>query len=221
MQLLHPFTGSIQQYSEQLTDPDRYRPNWCPQCQARYPLTSHGFYHRTLVDLEVDGTIPVRRYLCRFCKRTVSLLPEFALPYLRFSVSVIAMFLTARLLDGGTLTAAATAAAQPATAYQRGQFWIRRFHRQAATLCAVLAALTKPLSAADCVTRALHMLGATGWVAAHRFLFSQPRAHLLGWPRFLAPDGRAAALRFAFPQRSPTQHLSGIDSLGQRILRVH
>jgi hypothetical protein len=29
--------------------------------------------------------IRVRRYLCRLCQRTVSVLPEFALPWLRFS----------------------------------------------------------------------------------------------------------------------------------------
>src|ERR1017187_2417043 len=44
-------------------------------------------------------------YLCRSCQRTVSLLPEFALPYLRFGVSVVALFLIARLLEGRTLRA--------------------------------------------------------------------------------------------------------------------
>jgi hypothetical protein len=56
--------------------PIRHRPNHCPQCQAR--LTAHRFYSRTLVDAKFDGTIRVRRYLCRSCKRTVSLLPDFA-----------------------------------------------------------------------------------------------------------------------------------------------
>jgi hypothetical protein len=32
VQTLHPFVGSIQQYSEELSDPDRYRPDHCPQC---------------------------------------------------------------------------------------------------------------------------------------------------------------------------------------------
>lgn len=103
MQILHPFAGSIQQYAEEISDPDRHRPDRCPQCQSQHPLTAHGFYGRTLVDVEFDGSIRVRRYLCRFCKRTVSLLPEFALPYLRFSVSLICRFLFARVLDGRTL----------------------------------------------------------------------------------------------------------------------
>ena len=130
MQILYPFVGSVQQYFKEIADPDRYRPDHCPQCEARRPLTAHGFYSRTLVDAGFDGAIRVRRYLCRSCKRTVSLLPEFALPYLRFGITVISLFLVARLLQGATLSAAAMAAAQVAMPYQRGQFWVRRFHRQ-------------------------------------------------------------------------------------------
>jgi transposase-like protein len=199
VQILHPFAGSIQQYAEEITDPERHRPNHCPQCQAQHSLTAHGFYSRTLVDAGFDGSIRVRRYLCRSCKRTVSLLPEFALPYLRFSVSILSLFLVARLLQGATLSAAATQAAQTAMPYQRGQFWIRRFHRQAAALCAALAALAAPPAAPSFVRRALVMLQSIGWIVAHRFLFADLRFHMLGWPAFLAPDGRCAALRPAAP----------------------
>jgi len=158
MQILHPFAGSVQQYAEQLANPDSYRPGHCPQCQAKHPLTAHGFYTRTLIDMAFDGIIRVRRYLCQACQRTVSLLPEFILPYLRSSLTVIALFLIARLLHGCTLHAACQAAAQPGMPYQRGQFWVRRFQRQAAGLCAALAALTAPMAAPTHVTRALHML---------------------------------------------------------------
>jgi transposase-like protein len=199
VQILYPFTGSAQQYAEEISTPDRYRPDYCPQCQARQPLIAHGFYSRTLVDTGFDGSIRVRRYLCRSCKRTVSLLPEFALPYLRFSITVISLFLVAHLLRGLTLAAAAVAASQRAMPYQRGQFWIRRFRRQAEHLCAALAGLAIPPTAPTFVSRALHMLQFIGWIAAHRFLFANLRLHLLGWPAFLAPDGRAAALRPAAP----------------------
>jgi len=199
MQILHPFAGSIQQYAEAISDADRYRPDHCPQCAAQHPLTAHGFYTRTVADVEFDSFIRVRRYLCHGCKRTVSLLPEFALPYLRFSILVISLFLIARLLNGCTLHAAAQAAAQSGMPYQRGQFWVRRFQSQAAAVCAALAALTAPMAAPNFITRALQMCQGVGWIAAHRFLFSGLRAHLLGWPRFLVPDGRRAALRPAFP----------------------
>ncbi len=190
MQILHPFAGSVQQYLDQLADFDRHRPAHCPQCQAKHPLTAHGFYTRTIVDAAFDGLIRVRRYLCEICKRTVSLLPEFALPYLRSSVTAIALFLAARLLQAKTLIAALP----PSSPYQRGQFWLRRFRAQAEALCAALAALTKPTPAPDFVHRALAMLESAGWIPAHRFLFGSLRQHLLGWPHWLAPKGRRAAL---------------------------
>jgi Domain of unknown function (DUF6431) len=191
MQMLQRFSGSIQQYSEEIeeiSNADRYRLDSCPQCQAQCPLIAHGFYCRTLVDVAFDGWIRMRRYLCRHCQRTVSLLPEFALPYLRSSVSVIGLFLTARLLQGRTLREAARAAFQPAMPCQRGQFWIRRFQKQAAALCAALAALTAVLPAPEFPTRALRMLEEIGWIAAHRFLFAELRLHLLGWPPSLVPE---------------------------------
>jgi hypothetical protein len=143
----------------------------------------------------------VRRYLCQSCKRTVSLLPEFAFPWLRFSVSVIALFLVARLLYGLTLVAAARAAAQAGMPYQRGQFWVRRFRKQAPALSLGLAPLaaTPTIAAADFVSRVLRMLESIGWIVAHRFLFSQLRTHLLGWPACLAPAGRRITLSAARP----------------------
>ena len=192
MQILHPFAGSVQQYNEQLSNPDAHRPGHCPQCHAKRPLTAHGFYTRTLIDAAFDGIIRVRRYLCQACQHTVSLLPEFILPYLRSSLTVIALLLVARLLGGQTIEAAARSAPPPMS-YQRGQFWIRRFRAQAEALCAALAALTPPTPAPDFVQRALAMLDSAGWIAAHRFLFAGVRCHLLGWPRGLAPDGRRAA----------------------------
>jgi len=195
MQILHRFSGSIQQYLQEISDPDHYRPGSCPQCQASCPLIAHGFYCRTLVDMAFDELIRVRRYLCHLCKRTVSLLPEFALPYLRFSIPVISLFLVARLLEGSSLGKAAGAASQPSMPYQRGQFWIRRFQKQATALCAALAHLTAVAPATDFVIRALQMLEAIGWIGAHRFLFTNLRMHLLGWPRFLIPHG----CRVSFP----------------------
>ena len=132
-------------------------------------------------------------------QRTVSLLPEFALPYLRFGIVVIALFLVARLLLGLTLKAAAESAKLAAMPYQRGQFGARRFRQQAEKLCAALAALIAPPEAPDFAARALQMLESIGWIAAHRFLFADLRAHLVGWPTFLAPAGRVAALPPAAP----------------------
>src|SRR5207253_138000 len=103
---IYAFSGSIQQYIERVGSSEegaRCRPATCPQCKSQRPLGCHGFYKRTVVDLDVEYVIRVRRYLCGACRRTVSLLPEFVLPYLRFAIVVIAAFLRARLWSGQTL----------------------------------------------------------------------------------------------------------------------
>jgi len=194
MQILHPFSGTIQQYLEQLADPDSFRPSSCLPCGAKGALRAHGFYSRSVVDGSFNGLIAVRRYLCRVCWRTVSLLPQFVLPYLRFSISVIARFLKARVVDGLTLLDASHEALPGEVSCQEGHNWLRRFRSQAPALGVALAALTPPVADSSFERRAIHMLENTGWIPAHRFLLSQLRAHLLGWPRFLAPQGQPGML---------------------------
>ena len=185
--MLHLHIRSIQQYMKQIDDPDAARPSSCPQCSAREPLNAHGFYSRTLTDEAFDGVIRIRRYLCQACRRTVSLLPECALPYIRFSIPVIAPILKARLMEKRVWKRAAADSTMP---YQRGQHWVRRFTNQAEALSAAMAGLTAVVTASSFVTRALGMLEKTGWIGAHRFLFAGLRMHLLGWGPSLAPHGR-------------------------------
>ena len=95
--------------------------------------------------------------------------------------------------------------------YQRGQFWLRRFRAQAASLCVALAALTKPANAPNFAERALAMLTATGWTTSHRFLFAELRQHLLGWPPSLAPDGRRLTLPAAPAPAGASPHTICLD----------
>ena len=91
------------------------------------------------------------------------------------------------------------AASQPSVAYQRDQFWIRRFQKRATSLCAALTSVTTVRPATDFRSRAVDMLEAIGWIAAHRFLFTELRMHLLDWPRFLLPHGYRISLVPALP----------------------
>jgi hypothetical protein len=149
--------------------------------------------------VEFDEEVPVRRYLCLLCGRTVSLLPKFALPYLRFGIAIVRLFLVARLLAGRKLREAARAALQPHAPYQRGQAWVRRFRVQAAALSLALANLAVVPRAPEFTSRALHMLEAIGWIPAHCYLFAELRMHMLGWPPFLAPRGGPVSLTRSSP----------------------
>lgn len=212
MQNLHPFSGSIQQYAERDLGSDPYRPESCPLCQAKQKLTPHGFYNRTIVDLDFESVLRIRRFLCRLCRRTISLLPDGVLPYVRYSVKVIGRFMKARLKDGQTLKESAVAAGQVGMPYQRGQQWLRRFQRQAESISAALAGLVSPMAGADFTTKAVDMLERAGWIRAHRFLFEQLRVHLLGWPECLAPAGIAVKAWTAPSGAGALPHNTCIDS---------
>src|SRR5437867_8162718 len=149
MQMLHPHHGSIQQYIEQVEDPERGRPSSCPQCRSQERLKAHGFYSRTIVDEAFDGLIRIRRCLCQACLRTVSLLPEWALPFMRFSIPVIAKTVKARLMENRAWKVAARG-----SPYQRGQHLARRRTKQAEPLSAARAALMAERRARDFVFQA-------------------------------------------------------------------
>jgi len=215
VQMLYPFSGSIQQYIEGVSaveEANRCRPERCPQCESKAPLVCHGFYKRTVAEFEWDGVIRVRRYLCVACRRTVSLLPEFVLPYLRFAIVVMAAFLKARLCRGQSLKAAAKTAHQSSMPYQRGQQWVARFRSQAESVSTALSSLVRPVAASNFVEKAIGMLEATGWIEAHRFLFEQLRQHLLGWPHCLAPSGIAVMITAAIHRGGRSPQNTCIDS---------
>jgi transposase-like protein len=60
----------------------------CPHCGADL-LRKHGYYKRYLILLHFTGVILARRYICKTCGRTVSLLPSFAHPGRAYGVRPI------------------------------------------------------------------------------------------------------------------------------------
>ena len=60
----------------------------CPQCHADY-LRRHGYYSRDLVTEGFEGIILIRRYLCKECGRTVSVLPAFCHPRRTYGMRAI------------------------------------------------------------------------------------------------------------------------------------
>ena len=138
--------------------------------------------------------------------RTVSLLPEWALPFMRFSIPVIANTVKARLMQNRAWKVAA-----PGSPYQRGQHWVRRFTKQAERLSAAMAALMAVSAATDFVSKALGMLEKIGWTVAHRFLFSDLRMHLLGWGQSLTPYGRRITMNAASSARTAFPHSTCMD----------
>ena len=109
--ILHRFCVDV----EDLVDPSRVpsvddlRPCACPLCGAparppgeRLGIVGHGTYLRQVLTVSKALVIRVRRYLCRACRRTISVLPEVLLPWRWYAAGVILLALVLSLLLGMT-----------------------------------------------------------------------------------------------------------------------
>ena len=83
MQILVPYEGPPEGYQATSAERKMPRPATCPNCGSGRRLRFHGYYAR-FVSGQSDGEamlVNIRRYRCRDCRLTTSLLPWFCLPY--------------------------------------------------------------------------------------------------------------------------------------------
>jgi hypothetical protein len=82
MQFIHVVDMSPEQYVAESFEKQIRPPTKCPHCLRARTLWAWGYYSRNLSRIGI-GVLRflVRRFLCRCCRKTVSLLPAFAQPY--------------------------------------------------------------------------------------------------------------------------------------------
>ena len=82
MQIIVPVTWTPEDYLAAKKHSNMERPDRCPHCSAANSLVALGYYERWLSGSNrEDLRLSVRRFRCRACGSTVSLLPDFAQPY--------------------------------------------------------------------------------------------------------------------------------------------
>jgi len=82
LQLIFPTEDTVEQYVKRQIYLCIAAPEHCPNCGLGRHLESLGYYRRYVTRQDyATPRIQVRRFRCRRCKRTVSLLPSFAQPY--------------------------------------------------------------------------------------------------------------------------------------------
>lgn len=83
MQIILPFKGSVEKYLTAEFQHAVPAPTRCPHCGFNRRLLALGYYCRGVnaIDSSRVLVIAVRRFRCRACGRTVSLLPSFVQPY--------------------------------------------------------------------------------------------------------------------------------------------
>lgn len=72
----------------------------CPSCHAYARLYGHGYYERHACENETAYLLVIRRLRCRACGITISILPDFLLPYYQNTLQMIIGGLRVRMIQG-------------------------------------------------------------------------------------------------------------------------
>jgi hypothetical protein len=83
MQIVHNFNISPREYFQRGKENDFPSINICPCCAYPSTLPKHGFYWRNALFLKFHYRIPIIRFKCPSCGRTISLLPRGTILELR------------------------------------------------------------------------------------------------------------------------------------------
>jgi hypothetical protein len=89
MPILADYGCNAQEYIEQEKHKDSVCPQGCPECGGETCLIGHGYYKRKAQDEQRSYSIWVKRWLCKICQHTLSVLPNFLVPHRQYLVEVI------------------------------------------------------------------------------------------------------------------------------------
>lgn len=101
MAIVTDFGCDVQTYADTFDRLCFPRPKVCLHCQAVDAFIGHGYYPRKPLDQQQAYSIRVRRWLCKACRRTVSLLPSFLLSFRHYLLEVIQQVVVVRFEDDG------------------------------------------------------------------------------------------------------------------------
>src|SRR5690554_8087486 len=88
MQKIYDFGLTIKEYSKNVKNNDFPEISKCPCCNDK--MIKNGFYSRYVITSKKTYVIYIRRYRCKHCGVTLSILPSFLLP--RFQRSLRDIF---------------------------------------------------------------------------------------------------------------------------------
>ncbi len=181
MVIVTEFGCLVHEYTEHWSELVFPRPSECPQCHAEDTLLGHGFYVRTALSATQVYVVHVKRWYCKACGRTVSLLPSFLLRFRQYLLDVIQLVVVTRIEDEASWAQVAQRSAVEGVPSSRTiRRWCDSFADHAASWW---AAVQQTLARHDASSPLLDPLGASaGPCDAPRALL-QAALHLLAWAK--------------------------------------
>jgi hypothetical protein len=95
MSILADYGCDEQTYIDQAEHRESACPPGCLLCGENGCLIGHGYYLRKVKGENQAYFIWIKRWLCKICRRTLSVIPNFLLPYRHYLVRVVQMVVAA------------------------------------------------------------------------------------------------------------------------------
>ena len=181
MVIVTDFGCFVHEYVERFGQLVFPRPARCPHCHVLEALIGHGFYWRKALSPTQVYVLRIKRWYCKACQRTISLLPSFLLQFRHYLLDVIQFVVITRYEDAASWTRVAQHCAADGAPSSRT---IRRGCDSLAEHASVWwAAVQQTLAQQDAASPLLDPLGeSTGPHDAPRALL-QAALHLLAWAK--------------------------------------
>lgn len=181
MSILADYGCNEQAYIDQKKHNDSPRPEVCPLCGERGSLTGHGYYLRKAKDEQRAYLIWVKRWLCKICHHTLSILPNFLFPYRHYLVRVIQPVVVAAYECGENWEQVSQSCAQQGTPELRTmQRWCKAYAGRAPTW---LSEVQTFLARQDSSSSWLDPQGEAPQAANAATALLSASVHLLAWAK--------------------------------------
>lgn len=131
--MVFDFGISVKEYAERGKENQFPRIEECPHCHRRNEVIRYGYYSRWCWQL----TMVIKRYFCKHCSKTFSLLPLFLCVGIGETLEVVERIIW-HISQGKSYRAAREAIGRPDLSYQRLQYWCRRWKKRVNQLKAAL-----------------------------------------------------------------------------------
>jgi hypothetical protein len=186
MPIILDFGRAVQDYVAHFDRLIFPRPECCPSCGAPHMFVGHGYYPRNPKDQAQVYRIWIKRWFCKACHTTLSVLPSFLLCFRHYLLVVIQQVVLARFEDHASWHALERQCAPDGLPSLRtiGR-WCHSFAGHAAAWWTVTQ---ETLASQDSASPALDPLGPdAGPLDAPRALL-HAATHLLAWAQTRWPE---------------------------------
>jgi transposase-like protein len=89
MSILADYGCNEQTYLDQAKHRESVCPAGCPNCGGEGCLIGHGYYQRKAKGADQAYLIWIKRWFCKNCRRTLSVIPNFLLPHRQYLVRIV------------------------------------------------------------------------------------------------------------------------------------